>query len=137
VAALSLLAACSGGASTSTSTTACPPTGGGVSGTHIGAIVLGVSSPQAGAAAEAAGRHAGRHPGMQFEEFFRPHLGVRVGYASPVLVPYAQHAYVPGSASYANRVVWISTSNPVYVVDGIQLGDSISTTRAWRAPGSC
>jgi hypothetical protein len=125
-AALSLVAACS---STSTNPTAsCPPTSSGVSGTYIGPIHLGVTRSQAEAEAAAA-RMTADTRGTQYQEFFCPHLGVRVGYASPVLIAYAEHAGVPGAASFANRVVWISTSNPIYVIDGIQAGDSITTTR--------
>jgi len=107
-----------------------------VSGTHSGPIELGVTGSQAEAEARAAGMPADTR-GTQDEEFFCEHQGVRVGYGSPVLIAYAQHNGVPGSAGYANRVVWVSTSNPVYVVDGIQAADSITTTSArLRAPGS-
>jgi hypothetical protein len=133
VAVLSLAStACSGAASTNTATptpSACPPASGGVSGTHIGAIKVGVSRPEAEAEAKAAGMPADTR-GTKYQEFFCEHFGVRVGYASPVLIAYAQHAGVPGSAGYADRVVWVSTSNPVYLVDGIQATDSITATSA-------
>jgi hypothetical protein len=123
--------------SASASNTACPPTGGGVSGQNIGPIHDRVTVPggaqrlvtrsEAHAEAAAAGMPTDTRE-KQYQEFFCEHLGIRVGYASPVLMAYAQHAGVPQATTYANQVVWISTSNPVYVVAGIQAGDSLKAT---------
>jgi alpha-tubulin suppressor-like RCC1 family protein len=90
----------------------CPSPTGHLSGRTLGALRLGMTRTQAhGAFAHSSSR------GRPYEEFFclTPN-GVRVGYASPKLI-----AALPRSErGIAGRVVWVSTSNPYYSLDGVR-----------------
>ena len=99
---------------------ACPGATGSMTGTTIGQITLGLTRSRA--------RYLYRHHsnrGKQYEDFFcLTPIGVRVGYASPILLyGLGRHE----RAKYQDRVVWASTSNPYYSLDGIRAGESIAT----------
>ena len=91
----------------------CPAATGGLSGTTVGLIRLGLTRTQA--------RHDYSHSstrGFQDKDFFclTPY-GVRVGYGSAKLLkalPARQRS------KYAGRIVWISTDNARYAVNGIR-----------------
>jgi hypothetical protein len=101
----------------------CPAATGAMSGTTIGLARLGMTRARARYLYR---RHSDR--GKQYEDFFcLTPIGVRVGYASPLLLkalPAAERSTVTG------RVVWASTSNPYYSLDGIRPGESITTAAA-------
>ncbi len=105
----------------------CPAATGSMTGTTIGQIKLGMTRSRA--------RYLYRHHsnrGKKHEDFFcLTPIGVRVGYASPILLK-----SVPKRtrAGLHDRVVWASTSNPYYSLDGIRAGESIAT--ASRAMGT-
>jgi hypothetical protein len=65
--------------------------------------------------------------GRRYEDFFcLTPIGVRVGYASPNLLrtlPPSKRAHL------ANTVVWASTSNPYYEMQGVRPGATVSTAR--------
>ena len=67
-------------------------------------------------------QHSNR--GRQYEDFFcLTPIGVRVGYASPKLLgPLARRE----RTKVSGRVVWSSTSDPYYSLDGIRAGESIA-----------
>ncbi len=105
----------------------CPGATGSLSGTTIGLIHLGMTRSQA---RRAYVHHSNR--GKQYEDFFcLTPIGVRVGYASPKLL---QHLSRREQAELNGTVVWSSTSNPYYSLDGIRPGESIAT--ASRALGT-
>ncbi len=63
--------------------------------------------------------------GKQYEDFFcLTPIGVRVGYASPKLL---KGLFGREQAEDRGRVVWSSTSDPFYSLDGIRAGESIAT----------
>ncbi len=98
----------------------CPAATGRLSGTTIGLIHLGLTRSQA---RRAYIRHSNR--GKQYEDFFcLTPIGVRVGYASPKLL---RHLSRRERAPLTGTVVWSSTSNPYYSLDGIRPGESIAT----------
>jgi alpha-tubulin suppressor-like RCC1 family protein len=90
----------------------CPLPTGRLSGRTLGPLRLGMTRGQArGAFAHSSDR------GQPYEDFFclTPN-GVRVGYASPKLI-----AALPRSErGIAGRVVWVSTANRYYGVEGIR-----------------
>jgi hypothetical protein len=97
----------------------CPAASGSVSGDRIGAVTLGMTRAQA--------RRAYTHSsdrGTRYKDFFcLTPIGVRVGYASPKLVrtlPQRSRARITG------RVVWISTANPFYAIDGVRPGATLA-----------
>jgi hypothetical protein len=98
----------------------CAGATGSMTGTTIGQVTLGMTRSQA--------RYLYRHHsnrGRQYEDFFcLTPIGVRVGYASPVLLDSLPSHQRPGSRG---RVVWASTSDPYYSLDGIRAGESIAT----------
>ena len=98
----------------------CPAATGKMTGTTIGLIQLGMTC---GRARYLYRQHSNR--GKQYEDFFcLTPIGVRVGYASPKLLKglsRRERALVSGS------VVWASTSDPYYSLDGIRAGESITT----------
>ncbi len=101
----------------------CPGATGSLTGTKLGLIHLDMTDLQARAAYV---HHSDR--GKQFEDFFcLTPIGVRVGYASPKLL-----RTLPRSErrKLANRVVWASTSNPFYSLDGVRVGESIAIASA-------
>ncbi len=98
----------------------CPGATGSMTGTTIGQIGLGMTRSRARYLYR---QHSNR--GTQFKDFFcLTPIGVRVGYASPTLLDgLPKHE----RAKYQGRVVWASTSNPYYSLDGIRAGESIAT----------
>ena len=88
----------------------CPAATGGLSGTRLGLVKLGMTRA---AARQAYKRSSNR--GKRYEEFFcLSPIGVRVGYGSRSL-----------SRRQRNRVIWASTSSAYYAVDGIRVGATI------------
>jgi hypothetical protein len=91
-----------------------------MTGTSIGQITLGMARSRA--------RYPYRHHsnrGKQYEDFFcLTPIGVRVGYASPILLKGLSRSE---QAKVRGRVVWASVSNPYYSLDGIRAGESIAT----------
>ncbi len=98
----------------------CSGATGSMTGTTIGQITLGMTRSRARYLYR---QHTNR--GKQYEDFFcLTPIGVRVGYASPILLDgLPKHE----RATYQGRVVWASTSNPYYSLDGIRAGESIAT----------
>jgi hypothetical protein len=98
----------------------CPAATGTMTGTTIGLARLGMTRARARYLYR---RHSDR--GKQYEDFFcLTPIGVRVGYGSPLLLKALSRAH---RAAVTNRVVWASTSNPYYSLDGIRPGESIAT----------
>src|SRR5450755_2906662 len=98
----------------------CPAATGSMTGTTIGQIRLGMTESRARYLYR---RHSNR--GKQYEDFFcLTPIGVRVGYASPILLKMLPKRV---RASLRGRVVWASTSNPYYSLDGVRPGESILT----------
>jgi hypothetical protein len=65
--------------------------------------------------------------GRRYEDFFcLTPLGVRVGYASPKLLGILRPAT---RSHFRGRVVWISTSNTHYAIDGVRAGVSVARAR--------
>jgi hypothetical protein len=101
----------------------CPGATGVISGRTIGLARLGMTRAQAD---HAYIHHSDR--GTQYEDFFcLTPIGVRVGYASPKLLRFLPR---PQQAKLRGRVVWSSTSNPYYSLDGIRPGDSLDDAAA-------
>ena len=101
----------------------CPAATGQLEGTTIGLVTLGMTQAQAQAAYVDSSDH-----GRPYEDFFcLTPVGIRVGYASPKLL-----ATLPSAAArtYAGHVVWISTANPRYAVDGIRPGATLADAAA-------
>jgi len=97
----------------------CPAATGVMTGTTIGQIRLGMTR---GAARYLYRHHSNR--GKEYEDFFcLTPIGVRVGYASPILL---KALSTSERARVTSRVVWASTSNPYYSLDGIRPGESIT-----------
>jgi hypothetical protein len=98
----------------------CPGAAGTMTGTTIGQIQLGMTRSRARFLYR---RHSNR--GKQYEDFFcLTPIGVRVGYASPRLL---RHLSRREQAKLNGTVVWSSTSDPYYSLDGIRAGESIAT----------
>jgi hypothetical protein len=97
----------------------CPAASGSLHGTTLGLAQLGMTRAQA--------RHVYSHystRGSYFRDYFcLTPRGIRVGYGSPELL-----ATLPASHrhTFAGRVVWISTSNPLYAVAGIRFGATLA-----------
>ena len=98
----------------------CPRATGGLSGSTLGLVTLGMTRQQAHQA-----YHDSHDRGRPYEDFFclTPD-GVRVGYASPKVL-----ATLPAEqrGAYADRVIWISTANARYAIDGIRPGSTLAT----------
>ena len=96
----------------------CPGATGRISGTKLGLVTIGMTRAKAHYLYRF---HSDR--GKQYQDFFcLTPIGVRVGYASPKLVrslPKRQRNRGAG------KVVWISTSNPHYSLDGVRPGESL------------
>lgn len=96
----------------------CPGPTGKLSGATLGLVKLGMTRSRA--------RYLYRHHsnrGRQYQDFFcLTPIGIRVGYGSPGLL-----SSLPKSTRerYLNRVVWASTSDPFYSIDGVRAGESI------------
>jgi 6-phosphogluconolactonase (cycloisomerase 2 family) len=101
----------------------CPKASGELRGTTLGLIHLGMTRAQAGHA-----YRRSRDRGSRYKDFFcLTPIGVRTGYASPTLLRTlspAERKRVQG------RVVWASTSNPHFAVDGIRPGATITAAKA-------
>ena len=97
----------------------CPGATGSLSGSTIGLIHLGMTRSQA---RRAYAHHSNR--GRRYEDFFcLTPIGVRVGYPSPKLL---EHLPSSERRTLRGTVVWASTSNPHYSLDGVRAGDSIA-----------
>ncbi len=105
----------------------CPAATGRLAGIRLGLIRLGMTRRQA----RAAYTHSAVR-GTADEDFFcvAP-IGIRDGYASPRL---RRTLSPPRWKRVAGRVVWISTANPFYAIDGISPGATLTAARR-RLPG--
>lgn len=100
----------------------CPGATGTMTGTSIGKIVLGMTRSRARYLYR---QHSNR--GKQYEDFFcLAPIGVRVGYASPMLLNTLSKRKQP---QFRGTVVWSSTSNPYYSLDGIRGGSLAAASR--------
>ena len=97
----------------------CPGATGKLSGSTLGLVTLGITRARA--------RRAYTHSsdrGTRFEDFFcLTPIGVRVGYASTVLLKTLSRAQ---RKRLSGRVVWASTSNAFYAVDGVRPGATLT-----------
>jgi NHL repeat len=98
----------------------CPAATGTMTGTQIGLLKLGMTRAQARFVYR---RHSSR--GFEYKDFFclTPE-GVRAGYATPKLLKTLSNKQ---AHAVKGRVVWASTSDPYYSLDGIRAGESIAT----------
>jgi hypothetical protein len=100
----------------------CPRATGRASGTTLGLARLGMTRAQV--------RHSytkSSERGRKYEDFFcLTPIGVRVGYASPLLLK-----VVPKQARAAlkGRVVWASTANAYYTIKGIRAGARLAAAK--------
>jgi hypothetical protein len=96
----------------------CPAATGRLSGTTVGLAKLGMTQKQA--------RRAFTHSsdrGFKFKDFFcLTPFGERVGYASPKLLKTLPRR---DRRRLARRVVWISTDNARYAINGIRAGATL------------
>ncbi|HEY5431764.1 MAG TPA: hypothetical protein VIK04_21810, partial [Solirubrobacteraceae bacterium] len=100
----------------------CPAATGTMTGQRIGLAKLGITRA---AARRLFSHHSGR--GRRFEDFFcLTPIGVRVGYASPLLLRTLSQR---GRRQVAGKVVWASTSNPHYSLHRIAAGASLASAR--------
>ncbi len=98
----------------------CPAAKGKMTGTQIGQLKLGMTRKQARFVYR---RHSNR--GRKFQDFFcLTPIGVRSGYATPKLNKILSRK---GRAKYHNRVIWASTSNPFYAINGVRPGEALAT----------
>jgi hypothetical protein len=66
--------------------------------------------------------------GKRYEDFFcLTPIGVRAGYASPRLL---RRLAPTQAARYRGRVIWASSSNPHYDIDGIRAGATLKAVQA-------
>jgi hypothetical protein len=91
-------------------------------GNGLGVIQLGMTRKQAHRAL----RHSQDHTGHYQDFFCLTPTGIRVGYASAGSLRYLTPVQ---QRRLKNRVVWISTANPLYAVDGIRAGASLSAVQ--------
>jgi hypothetical protein len=98
----------------------CPAATGKMTGTSIGLLDLRMTRTRARYVYR---RHSNR--GKQYQDFFcLTPMGVRAGYATPKLLRgLAKHE----RKAVNGHVVWASTSNPFYELDGVRAGESILT----------
>jgi hypothetical protein len=98
----------------------CPAATGKMTGTKIGQLKLGMTRKHARFVYR---RHSNR--GRKFQDFFcLTPIGVRSGYATPKLNKILSKS---ARRKYHNRVIWASTSNPFYAINGVRPGEAIST----------
>jgi len=101
----------------------CPAATGTVTATKLGQITLGITPQQA--------RRAYSHSttrGRRYEDFFcLTPIGIRVGYASPKLLTAAPRRH---RKHLAGRVVWASTSDPFYAINGIRPGATLAAAES-------
>jgi hypothetical protein len=107
----------------------CPAATGRLRGSRLGLLRLGMTRRQA--------RHAYAHSsarGFRYKDYFcltpRP---VRVGYASPKLL---RSLPARRRRVFAGRVVWASTANPYYALDGVRSGTALAVAAARLRTGS-
>jgi hypothetical protein len=97
----------------------CPGATGRMTGTTIGQVQLGMTRARADYLYR---RHSDR--GKQYEDFFcLTPVGVRVGYATPELFTTLSEQE---RRQLKGRVVWASTSDPYYELDGVRPGESLA-----------
>jgi hypothetical protein len=98
----------------------CPAATGKMTGSEIGDVHLGMSRS---ALEKLFAKYSPR--GRKFEDFFcLTPIGIRVGYASTVL----RETLNGHERTKINKlVVWASTSNPYYSIDGVRPGQSIAS----------
>ena len=107
----------------------CPGATGGLSGTTLGRLHLGMTRAQARRAFTQSSDR-----GTHYEDFFcLTPIGVRVGYGSPALLQTLPRGR---RSAYAGRVVWASTSSAYYAIDGIRAGATIAAATARLHPGA-
>jgi adhesin/invasin len=96
----------------------CPAATGRLTGTQLGQVSLGMTRRQAQAAyADSSDR------GDAYQDFFcLTPSGIRGGFASPDLLATLSAGR---RSTYAGRVVWVSTSNVYYAIDGIRSGATL------------
>ncbi|MGO9901032.1 MAG: FG-GAP repeat protein [Solirubrobacteraceae bacterium] len=98
----------------------CSAATGSMTGTTIGQVTLGMTQSRARYLYRQHSNH-----GKQYEDFFcLTPIGVRVGYASPILL---KNLPKQTQLTLRGRVVWASTSDPYYSLDGVRAGESIAT----------
>jgi hypothetical protein len=101
----------------------CPRATGVAAGRALGLVKLGDTRAEA---EHAYSRSSSR--GTRFEEFFcLTPIGIRVGYASPKLL-----AKLPAKRrnTFTARVIWISSANPFYAIQGVRPGASVTAATA-------
>jgi hypothetical protein len=98
----------------------CAAATGKMTGTQIGSLKLNMTRSEARFVYR---DHSTR--GFQYKDFFclTPE-GIRAGYATPKLLKTLKRSQ---RKYYTNRVVWASTSDPYYSLDGVRAGESILT----------
>ena len=105
----------------------CPGPTGRLSGPQLGEVRLRMTRAQTRRAYE----HSSNR-GKHYEDFFcLDSSGIRVGYASPRLLrtlPQAERR------QFRDRVIWASTSNPYYAIQGIRPGASLAAARKELSP---
>lgn len=100
----------------------CPVATGKLSGDTLGLVHLGMTRAQA----RRAYTHSSNH-GKGYEDFFcLSPVGVRVGYASPKLLNSVPSRQRP---AHRGRVVWASTSDILYAVNGVRPGTAVNAAR--------
>ncbi len=102
----------------------CPAAAGALKGRRLGSVVLDMTRGQARRAYRFSSER-----GKRYEDFFcLTPIGVRVGYASPKLL---RHVAAARRRRLAGRVVWISTADQRYLLDGVRAGVGLASV----APG--
>ncbi len=101
----------------------CPAASGSLHGTTLGRIHLGMTRTKA--------RHVYRHSsdrGQRYKDFFcLTPIGIRTGYPSPQLLKTLSRAE---RRRVTGRVIWASTANPRYSLNGIRPGATITAAQA-------
>lgn len=101
----------------------CPRATGSIAGRRLGLLHLGMTRAQARAAYRKSSNR-----GRRYEDFFcLTPIGIRVGLASRDLLA---HVARQQRARFRDRVVWASTSNPFYAIDGIRPGATLAAAKA-------
>jgi len=100
----------------------CPAATGRLTGTRLGLIKLGMTRKQARTAYARSSLRA-----APYEDYFcLTPIGVRAGYTSPG----SRKTLSPKSRTpLAGRVIWISTANPFYAIDGISPGATLTAAK--------